>query len=218
MRVLTPPGVFSPRSDSWLLAEVACERVDRGSALLDVCTGSGVVAVSAALAGAGAVTAVDVSRRAVLAARVNARINGARIDARRGSLFEPVAGESFDLIVANPPYVPARDGAKPSGAARAWDAGADGRELLDPLIAGAPSHLRPGGALLVVQSSITGEQRTLEAMRAAGFSSSVVRRDQSPLGPLHRDRAELLEARGLLEPGVRHEDVLVIRGTRRPSG
>ena len=212
MRVVTLPGVFKPRSDSWMLAEVVRERVGGESSVLDVCTGSGVVAVSAALAGAGSITAVDVSRRAIVAARMNALINGVRLDARRGSLFEPVAGQYFDLIAANPPYVPALTVAKPRGAARAWDAGPDGRELLAQVIAGARTHLNPGGALLLVQSSVTGEQRTLELMRAAGLSPSTLRRERSPLGPLHAARAELLEARGLLELGRRHEDVLVIRG------
>jgi len=64
-----------------------------------------------------------------------------------------------------------------------------------------------------VHSSITGEQRTLDAMRAGGLEPAVVRRERSPLGPLHGSRAELLERRGLLEPGQREEEVMVIRGT-----
>jgi release factor glutamine methyltransferase len=65
----------------------------------------------------------------------------------------------------------------------------------------------------VVHSSITGEQRTLDAMRAGGLEPTVLRRERSPLGPLHGSRVEVLEQRGLLEPGHREEDVLVIRGT-----
>jgi len=215
MRIIAPPGVFRPRSDSWMLTEVLREELRPGDSVLDLCTGSGAVAIAAALAGAGRVTAVDLSRRAVAAARINARLNGTGLRAVRGSLFEPVGAERFDLIVANPPYVPAEEVEPPRGAARGWDAGPDGRELLDPLLAEAPAHLTVGGAVLVVHSSITGEEATLIALRRAGLEPEVLRRDRSPLGPLHSARAETLVRRGLLEAGQRVEDVLVIRGRAR---
>ena len=195
-----------------MLAQAAREELRPGASVLDLCTGSGAVAVATALAGAERVTAVDLSLRAVATARLNALLNGTGLRAVRGSLFEPVGDERFDLIVSNPPYVPAEDDRPPRGEARAWDAGHDGRELLDPLLTAAPGHLKPGGALLVVHSSITGEQRTLDAMREGGLEPAVVRRERSPLGPLHSSRAQLLERRGLLELGQREEDVLVIRG------
>ena len=99
MRLLTLPGVFRPRPDSWMLADVLLPPDAR---VLDVCTGSGLLAVTAALCGARA-TGVDVSRRAVLCAALNARINGVRVRGLRGDLFAPVEGECFDAIVANPP-------------------------------------------------------------------------------------------------------------------
>ena len=213
MRIVAPPGVFRPRSDSWMLADAAREQLRPGDSVLDLCTGSGAIAVATALAGAERVTAVDLSRRAVATARLNALLNGTGLRAVRGSLFEPLGDERFDLIVSNPPYVPAKDDSPPRGEVRAWDAGHDGRELLDPLLADAPAHLNPGGSVLVVHSSITGEQRTLEAMRAGGLDATVLRRERSPLGPLHGSRVDLLEQRGLLEPGRRDEEVLVIRGT-----
>src|ERR671933_274838 len=115
---MTPPGGFAPIRHSWLPAPARREAVVPGARVLDVCTGSGVVAVSAALAG-GHVTAVDVSRRAVACAWLNARLNGTRLRALRGDLLAPVAGERFDVIAANPPYVPAEDEAPPpTGAAR----------------------------------------------------------------------------------------------------
>ena len=212
MRIVAPPGVFRPRSDSWMLADAAREQLRPGDSVLDLCTGTGAVAVATALAGAASVTAVDLSRRAVATARLNALLNGTGLRAVRGSLFERLGDERFDLIVSNPPYVPAEDDAPPRGQARAWDAGLDGRELLDPLLAEAPAHLNPGGSVLVVHSSITGEQRTLDAMSAGELEPAVLRRERSPLGPLHGSRAELLERRGLLAPGLREEEVLVIQG------
>jgi release factor glutamine methyltransferase len=184
--------------------------------VLDVCTGSGALAVAAARRGAQRVTAVDVSRRAVMTVRLNARLNGVHVRALRSDLFAALGDERFDLIVSNPPYVPARTDTLPtSGPRRAWDAGRDGRMLLDRVLDEAPAHLRPGGLLLVVQSDIIGVQRTLERMRAGGLEPDVVLRRRGPLGPLMRERAAHLEAQGLLAPGCREEEVVVLRATSR---
>lgn len=212
MRIITLPGVFQPRSDARLLAAAMRRRgLASGARVLDVFTGSGALAVAAAQEGAREVTAVDVSRRALLTTWVNARRNGVRVRLRRGDLLAPVAGERFELILANPPYVPgASDELPRAGAARAWEAGGDGRALLDRLCAEAPAHLAPGGTLLLVQSSVCGEQATLDRLYAAGLDPERVAAERGPLGPLMRSRAELLEARGLLAPGEREEELLAI--------
>ena len=220
MRLLVAPGVFRPISDTWLLARCV-RRLAPGAHGLDLCTGSGAVAIDLARHGAAEVVAVDVSRRAVLTARLNARLNRVRVDVRRGDLLAAVAGERFDVIVSNPPYVPALDGRVPGrGRDRAWDAGADGRALLDRVLAQAPAALAPGGSLLVVHSTICGEDATLERMRAVGLTPAIMARERGPLGPLMRERAKTLEARGLLAPGAREEEILVVRGqsARRRSG
>lgn len=219
MRIITLPGVFRPISDTWLLARALCaERLDEGTSVLDVCTGSGAIAVAAARAGAGRVTAVDVSRRAVLTARINARLNGVAIRALRSDLFSGLDGERFDVIAGNPPYVPdpADDTPPARGARRAWDAGRDGRVLLDPLIAAAPAHLRPGGRLLVVHSDICGTGATLTAMRAAGLVPEIVASERGPLGPLMRGRREHLVARGALASDRIDEEVVVVAAERAP--
>lgn len=212
VRIITLPGVFQPRSDARLLAAVMrAHGLAGGARVLELFAGSGAVALAAAREGAREVTAVDVSRRALLTAGINARRNGVRLRLRRGDLFAPVAGERFDLILANPPYVPSADDALPQrGAARAWEGGGDGRALLDRLCAEVPAHLAPGGTLMVVQSSICGEQATLERLRAGGLRAARVAAARGPLGPLMRARAELLETRGLLAPGQREEQLLVL--------
>ena len=204
--------MFKPPSDSWMLIDAMRERgLARDARVLDLFTGSGVIAVAAGQAGARAVTAVDVSRRAALCARVNGRLNGTRVRGLAGDLFEPVAGERFDLITANPPYVPSAEDELPAaGAARAWEGGADGRALVDRFSAGVAEHLAPGGTVLMVVSSLTGEEATLAALRAGGLEPSVVARQRGPLGPLVSARAEMLERRGLLAPGEREEEILVI--------
>jgi release factor glutamine methyltransferase len=214
VRIITLPGVFQPRSDARLLAAAMRDLgLARGARVLELFAGSGAIAVAAAQEGAREVTVVDVSRRALVSAWLNARRNGARVRARRGDLFAPVRGERFELILANPPYVPSPGDRLPtSGAARAWEGGGDGRALIDRLCAEAPAHLTPGGTLLLVQSSICGERATLDRLRAGGLRAERVAAGHGPLGPLMRERAALLEARGLLAPGQRDEQLLVLAG------
>ena len=213
MRIATLPGVFRPISDTWQLAD-ALRDLAPGARVLDVCTGSGAIAVTAALAGACEVTAVDVSRRAVLTARINGMLNRAPVHARRSDLFSALGDQRYDVIVSNPPYVPDPSGDRlpTRGPQRAWDAGRDGRIVLDRLIAEAPLHLRPGGTLLVVHSEICGIDVTLDALRAAGLLPEVVTQHHGPLGPLMRDRVEHLRERGALTPGQTEEEVAVIAG------
>jgi release factor glutamine methyltransferase len=199
-----------------LARELIASLPRQGASVLEVCTGSGAVALEAAAAGAE-VTAVDVSRRAVATARLNARLRGLRVRALRGSLFGPVAGERFDLIATNPPYVPAvADTLPTSGPERAWDAGRDGRALIDPICDAAADHLTPGGAILIVHSSLCGTDATVERLAATGLEVDVPVRSRGPLGPLMLARVEQLEASGALKPGEREEELVIIRG-RAPA-
>lgn len=172
--------------------------------------------VQAALLGAR-VTAEDVMRRALLSAHVNARLNGVRVHTRRGWLFAGLDGERFDTIVSNPPYLPSASDAVPvRGPRRAWDAGRDGRALLDPLCRQVAEHLRPGGAVLLVHSSVCDAQRTLEQLSNRGLETEVMARMSGPLGPLLRERAPDLWATGALPQGSLDEEVVIVRG-RRPA-
>jgi release factor glutamine methyltransferase len=217
VRIVTLPGVFTPISDTWMLAERTRHHPAlAGGAVLDLCAGSGAVAVAAARAGAREATAVDVSRRAVLTARINARLNRVKVRALHGSLFEPVAGERFDLIVSNPPYVPSAGDALPAaGPERAWEGGSLGRALIDPICAQAAVHLKEGGSVLLVHSSVCGEGATLARLAEDGLDVEVVERRRGPLGPLMSSRARELERRGLLAPDAREEELLVIEGHLR---
>ncbi len=200
MRLVIPPGVFRPISDTWLLADALdAEPLPAGARVLDLCSGSGALAVRAARR--AEVTAVDISRRAVATIRLNAALNGVRVRAVRGDLLAAVGDERFDAIVSNPPYVPAPTEALPArGRARAWDAGRDGRALLDRICAQAPEHLAPGGVLLVVHSSLLGYERTAELLSAGGLEVDLAAQERGPLGPLMNGRRAHLEAQGLLDP------------------
>jgi release factor glutamine methyltransferase len=215
VRLIVMPGVFRPISDSRLLADCLRRELSPGASVADICTGSGVLAVTAAVHGAGAVSATDCSRRAVWSARLNARLNGVVVSAVRGDLLQPVGGRQFDLIVSNPPYVPAESDDLPSrGAARAWDAGRNGRALIDRLCDEAPAHLRPGGTLLLVHSSVCDERSTLERLQSRGLETAVIARRRGMLGPILAGRARALQERGLLPPDE-VEEIVVIRARRR---
>ncbi|WP_018657119.1 HemK2/MTQ2 family protein methyltransferase [Actinomadura flavalba] len=218
MLLLRPPGVYRPQGDTSLLCEALTGAgVLRGASVLDVGTGTGMVALTAARGGARRVTAVDVSRRALLAVRVNALARGLRVRTRRGDLFSAVAGERFDVIVSNPPYV-AGEPACAHGAARAWDAGLDGRRHLDRICAQAPEYLHPGGTLLMVHSALCGVRSTLGALHEAGLRASVVARRREPFGPVMNARAGRLASLGLITRGQYEEELVVIRADRAAAG
>ena len=217
MRLIRLPGVFRPPTDTWMLARVLRDEIDgRDASVLDLCTGTGALALVAASCGAST-TAIDISRRAIWNVRLNALLNGVRVNPLRGDLFAPVAGRQFDVIVTNPPYVPAPDERLPDrGLERAWQAGLDGRVLIDRICTSVEPHLAPGGAVLIVQSTINGEAETCALLEEAGLEADVPFREKGDFGPLMTRMAPELESRGLIAAGQRTEEVVVVRG-RKPA-
>ncbi|GAA0504488.1 methyltransferase [Saccharopolyspora subtropica] len=182
--------------------------------VLDIGTGTGVLAIAAARLGARSVHAVDVAANAVWTAMLNAKMRGlSAVRVRRGELPHAVAGQRFDLIVSNPPYVPGNS-VPARGRARAWDAGADGRAVLDELCAAAPDLLAADGVLLLVQSALSGVETTMRRLKEVRLSSSIVASEIVPFGPIMRQRAEAWEKQGLIAPGQRHEELVVLHARR----
>lgn len=215
--LLRPPGVYRPQDDTSLLIDVMHRGGHAsGRTVLDVGTGTGAVAIAAARAGASSVTAVDLSLRSAIATWVNSRLHRAPVRVHNGDLFAPVAGRRFELVLSNPPYVPSSSGMLPRHRkGRSWDAGPDGRFLLDRICDGAPGVLADGGLLLIVQSELSGEDATLERLAAAGLTGTVMARSRIPFGPVLRSREQLLRGRGLLRPDQHDEQILVIEGRCR---
>lgn len=213
----TLPGVYTPQEDTRLLAgALRAERITTGMDVLDVCTGSGALAVLAVLAArmGARVSATDISRRAVLTAKLNAVRAGQRLQVRRGDLAAPWGGRTFDVMVSNPPYVPTRRRLPPRGRARAWDAGSDGRHVVDRICAYAPSLLRPHGVLLMVQSGLSGVGTTIGRLTAAGLTCSVTDRAYVPFGPVLSRRLPWLREQGLIRDDVDKEELVVIRAEK----
>ena len=217
MRIITLPGVFTPRSDTWLLADVMRrERPPRDADVLELGTGSGAVGVAAAQSGARSVTVVDVSRRALVTAAINARLNGVRVTPRRGDLFAPVAGQQFDLVVSNPPYLPSDDDPH----ARRL-AGLGGRRPRRPRPAGA--HLRrrrraPAPRRHRAARALLGQRRlrTLDALEQAGLEADIVHQRDRPARPAAGGQAARPRRGGDLRRA--RSAALGERGAGKPSG
>jgi release factor glutamine methyltransferase len=116
------------------------------------------------------------------------------------------------MRLSSPPYVPSHTDVLPTrGPERAWDAGRNGRTVLDRIRASASDHLRPGGVLLVVHSSLLGFEATADALDTAGLEVDLAALERGPLDPLMRASRDA----GLI-PRVAPEDVLVVR-ERKPA-
>jgi methylase of polypeptide subunit release factors len=175
LELVIVPGVLDPAL--FFSGEVlvdALQRVVRpGNAVLDLGTGSGIGAIAAASAGAERVVATDVDSTAIRCARANVALHGLepRIAVREGDLFGPVAGERFDVIAFNPPWLTSPQGHRLTLALT--DPGTMPRRFAEAL----GPHLAPGGVGLVVLSSDARADVWLSALEEAGYAlgASVVR-------------------------------------------
>ncbi|MGW5851029.1 HemK2/MTQ2 family protein methyltransferase [Streptomyces sp. NPDC055254] len=210
------PGVYQPQEDThFLAAALAREEFGPGTDALEIGTGTGALALHAAGRGAR-VTAVDVSWPAVVTARLNSLRRRLPLSVLHGDFAARTGGRRFDLVVANPPYVPAPGARLPSrGSERAWDAGPDGRGIIDRICASAPALLHPGGVLLMVHSGMCGAEATVDRLSGARMSAEVTARVSVPWGPVLRSRRAWLERQGLAARAEEWEELVIIRAQCR---
>ncbi|ATS20294.1 SAM-dependent methyltransferase [Xanthomonas phaseoli pv. phaseoli] len=188
------PATLIPRADTEVLVELALERLDTmpGRRVADLGTGSGAIALAIASERPQAqVIATDASAAALAMARRNADSHGLRnVDCRQGSWYAPLAGEAFDLIASNPPYIAAHDPHLQQGDLRyepasALASGSDGLDDIRLIVADAPAHLQPGGWLLLEHGWDQGAA-VAELLAARGFAAVATHQDLE-----QRDRVTL---------------------------
>ena len=189
------PAVLIPRPETELVVEVALQALEQSRLarprILDLCTGSGCLAVTLALEVAEAqVRASDICSLALEVAQANSATYHLerRLKFYQGDMFEaiPAARQPFDLIVSNPPYVATDAGPRPeSGVVRhepnlALFAGRDGLDLIRKLIQQAPEYLNPGGTLVIEMAPFQIEG--MEAlMQERGFAETRITPDLAGL-------------------------------------
>ena len=179
-------NVYEPAEDTFLLAENL--DVKKGEHVLDMGTGCGIIGVLAAKKG-GRVVATDINPYALKCAEKNAKLNGIhrKIEFRLGNLFEPIKpDEKFSLIAFNAPYLPSEPTEEQTLIEKAWSGGQNGREVIDAFISKVSSFLAENGRVLLVQSSLSNIDETLQkfaqmrleaeviAKREVGFFESIV--------------------------------------------
>lgn len=177
------PDTLIPRPETELLVELALARLPAtaGLRLADLGTGSGAIALALAHERPRArVVAVDLSPGALEVARANAAELGlANVEFRQGDWLAPLAGERFDLIASNPPYIaegdPHLDDLRHEPAP-ALSSGQDGLDAIRTIAREAPGHLVPGGWLLLEHGWDQGDA-VRAILDAAGFDEVRTDRD-----------------------------------------
>jgi release factor glutamine methyltransferase len=160
--------VYNPSDDSFLLVGVI--EVAPEERLLDMGTGTGIVALHAARAGAR-VVAADINPHAVACARSNALRNDLKVDVRQSDLFGNVEGV-FDVITFNPPYLPEKD-APATWMERSWSGGSDGSDVVVRFLEDAWRFLAPGGRIYIILSSF-GSIRTVLRMARERYEAEMI--------------------------------------------
>lgn len=166
--------VYEPAEDTFLIAEQM--KVTEDDSVLDMGTGCGILAVLAAKK-AKKVLAVDINPHAVECAKGNAETNGVnkKVEFRLGDLFQAIKqNERFSLILFNSPYLPSEPDEEDSWIGKAWAGGPNGRKIIDRFIAEAPHFLAEGGKILLVQSSLSDVDRTIQMFRNMNLRAIVV--------------------------------------------
>lgn len=173
LKIKTSEMVYEPAEDTFLLiSALALEKPGlRGKHVLEIGTGSGIIALFAARK-AKSVTAVDINPEAVKCAKKNAARNNIKnIEFMQSDLF-PDIKRKFDIIVFNPPYLPD----EPLTPDIALDGGPDGRRVIERFLKGAPKFLNPCGKILLLESSLSHYEKTIAHFKNMGLSAEITAR------------------------------------------
>jgi release factor glutamine methyltransferase len=186
-----PEDVFEPSEDSFLFAEKL--DVHMGDEVLDLGTGCGLLGILAAQK-ARSVLAIDINPFAIGCAKQNALLNNvsSNMSFLRSDLLSALHVDVlFDLIMFNAPYLPSELSVGEAWLERAWAGGVTGRDVIDRFIPQAVIHLNPFGRVLLLQSSLTGLELTIQKFRECGLTAVVKAESKLPFF----ESIHLIEAR-----------------------
>ena len=168
----TDDNVYVPAEDSYLLADNL--EIEANQSVLEIGTGSGIVAMYASRL-AKRVTATDINFDACELASKNFEANGIEnVEILFGNMFEPVKNRKFDVILFNTPYLPTEEGDVIDDTINyAFDGGLNGRKVIDLFLDEVPNHLNDGGIVQMIQSSLSGNEETLQKFDEMGFIAEI---------------------------------------------
>ncbi len=168
----TDDNVYVPAEDSYLLADNL--EIKEGQSVLEIGTGSGIVAMYASRL-TDRITVTDINFDACLLAEKNFNDNNIKnIEILFGNLFEPVKNRKFDVILFNTPYLPTEeDDVIDDTINYAFDGGLNGRKVIDLFLDEVKNHLNDGGIVQMIQSSLSGNQETLDRLDEMGFIAEI---------------------------------------------
>ena len=173
-------NVYEPAEDSFLLAENM--KVTKEDIVLDMGTGCGILAILAAQK-TKKVMAIDINPYAIECATKNAEINciNEKIEFRIGDLFQPTRlSEKFSVILFNSPYLPSEQDEEKSWIGKAWAGGLNGRKVIDRFIINSPKVLTENGKILLIQSSLSDIDKTLEMFSEKKLLARVIAKVKVP--------------------------------------
>ena len=165
-------NVYIPAEDSYLLADNL--EIKPGQSVLEIGTGSGIVAMYASRL-TDRITVTDINFDACMLAEKNFKANGIEnIEILFGNLFEVVKDRKFDVILFNTPYLPTEnDEVLEDTINYAFDGGLNGRKVIDLFLDEVENHLNDGGIVQMIQSSLSGNEETLEKFDKLGFIAEI---------------------------------------------
>ena len=168
----TDDNVYVPAEDSYMLADNLI--IEKGQSVLEIGTGSGIVAMYASKL-TDNITVTDINFDACELARKNFEANNiGNIEILFGNLFEPVKNRKFDVILFNTPYLPTEEGEVLEDTINyAFDGGLNGRKVIDLFLDEVGNHLNDGGIVQLIQSSLSGNEETLEKLDSLGFIAEI---------------------------------------------
>ncbi|MDK2790669.1 MAG: release factor glutamine methyltransferase [Methanothermococcus sp.] len=171
--IKTHPKVYEPAEDSELLIDNLVDVKDK--TVLDVGTGTGIQAINALKKGAKKVVGIDINPYSIETAKENAILNKLELNKSifflESDLFSSI-NERFDVILFNAPYLPTSEDEKLEEYLNyAFDGGEDGRKVLGRFIKEVGDYLNENGIVQIVQSSLTGEDKTIGMLEKYGFKA-----------------------------------------------